>query len=144
MILDGRLEEASSEIVEFRKASGSAHMKVILETGELKEHSLIHETSVMAIESGADFIKTSTGKISPAASPEAVAIMCDVIAQHHKITGKRIGIKPAGGIRTGDDAILYQSVLREFLDSDWLHPSLFRIGASSLLDNLLDELREIR
>ena len=95
----------------------------------------------MAINAGADFIKTSTGKISPAATPEAAFVMLTVISDHYNKTGKRIGFKPAGGIRTSDEALQYISMVKNILGDDWLKPELFRIGASSLLNNLIGDLK---
>ena len=119
-----------------RGAAGKALLKVILETGELKGEALIRKASELAIDAGADFIKTSTGKVDVNATPEAARIMLAVIADH----GGDIGFKPAGGIRTLDDANLYLDIAAEILGPDWATPRTFRFGASSLLDNLLDAL----
>jgi len=123
------------------KNSKPVHLKVILETGELKSPENIYLASVLAINSGADFIKTSTGKISPAATLEAAFVMLTVINDHYNRTGKRIGFKPAGGIRTSDEALEYISLVKNILGDEWLKPELFRIGASSLLNNLVEDLK---
>lgn len=116
-----------------RGAAGKALLKVILETGELKDDMLIRKASEIAVEAGADFLKTSTGKVPVNATPEAARIMLSVIADH----GGDIGFKPAGGIRTLDDANAYLDLAAEALGPDWATPRTFRFGASSLLDNLL-------
>lgn len=116
-----------------RRAAGKALLKVILETGELGEEDLIRKASEIAVEAGADFLKTSTGKVPVNATPEAARIMLSVIADH----GGDIGFKPAGGIRTLEDANIYLDLAAELLGPDWATPRTFRLGASSLLDNLL-------
>ncbi|MFA7361681.1 MAG: deoxyribose-phosphate aldolase [Candidatus Kapaibacterium sp.] len=142
--LSGNYELVSDEIKQIKglcKSEGNhVHLKVILETGELKTYENIYKASVLAIEAGADFIKTSTGKISPAATLEAAYVMLNVIKEHYKNTGVKIGFKPAGGIRTTDEALQYVSLVKNVLGDEWLKPELFRIGASSLLDNLLKDI----
>mgnify|MGYP001160646324 CR=1 FL=1 len=142
--LSGNFELVSDEIKQVKALCTSGtkhvHLKVILETGELKTYENIYKASVLAIDAGADFIKTSTGKISPAATLEAAYIMLNVIKEHYKNTGVKIGFKPAGGIRTTDEAMQYVSLVKNILGDEWLIPKLFRIGASSLLDNLLNDL----
>lgn len=138
--LDGEYELASTEIKEIKKVIGSAHLKVILETGALKTPEQIAKASVLAIESGADFIKTSTGKMEPAATPQAAYVMCQCIKEHYIKTGKKIGFKPAGGIVTAQDAILYYAIVDTLLGKEWLNSKLFRLGASRLANNLLTEL----
>ncbi len=142
--LSGNYELVSDEIKQIKglcKSEGHhVHLKVILETGELKTNENIYKASVLAIEAGADFIKTSTGKISPAATLEAAYVMLNAIKEHYKNTGVKIGFKPAGGIRTTDEALQYVSLVKNVLGDDWLKPELFRIGASSLLDNLLKDI----
>ena len=128
------------EIITIKEAIGEAHLKVILETGALAEPEKIRHASFLAMESGADFIKTSTGKISPAATPEAALEMCLAIKDFYKKTGKKIGFKPAGGISTTEDAILYLTIVSEILGEKWMNPGLFRIGASRLANNLLSDL----
>jgi deoxyribose-phosphate aldolase len=130
-----------SDLCKAGRDGKTIHLKVILETGELKTAENIYLASVLAINAGADFIKTSTGKISPAATPEAAFVMLKVISDHYNKTGKRIGFKPAGGIRTSDEALQYISMVKNILGDDWLKPELFRIGASSLLNNLIGDLK---
>ena len=128
------------EVTTIKQAIGDAHLKVILETGALAEPEKIRQASFLAMEAGADFIKTSTGKITPAATPEAAIEMCSAIKDFYKKTGQKIGFKPAGGISTTEDAILYLTIVNEILGQDWLTPSLFRLGASRLANNLLSNL----
>jgi deoxyribose-phosphate aldolase len=137
--LDGHFETCVREISSIKKAIGDAHLKVILETGVLTIDQ-IWQASILAIEAGADFIKTSTGKLPQVASPEAAFVMCLAIKQHFEETGKKIGFKPAGGIVTPEDAILYLTIVQEILGNEWLCPELFRIGASRLANNLLEKL----
>lgn len=115
-------------------------LKVILETGELQTPENIAKASEIAIEAGADFIKTSTGKITPAATEESVYVMLQVIREHHVKTGKKIGIKPAGGISEPEKALNYYWLVNEILGKEWLTPELFRIGASRLADRIIDHL----
>lgn len=138
--LDGDEVICREEITTIKEAIGDAHLKVILETGALAEPEEIRHASFLAMESGADFIKTSTGKMSPAATPEAALEMCLAIKDFHHKTGQKIGFKPAGGISTTEDAILYMTIVNEILGEAWLTPSLFRIGASRLANNLLSDL----
>ncbi len=137
--LENDLETCSKEISAIKNAIGDTHLKVILESGVLNVDQ-IWQSSILAIEAGADFIKTSTGKLPQAASPEAAFVMCLAIKQHFEETGKKIGFKPAGGIVSPDDAILYLTIVQEILGKDWLRPELFRIGASRLANNLLEKL----
>ncbi len=138
--LDKKYEETKSEIRDIKAVIGDKHLKVILETGVLKEEHLIDYAAEIAIESGADFIKTSTGKIEPAATPEAAYIMCKRIKAYYEKTGKRIGFKPAGGISTPKEAALYFAIVENVLGNEWLTPQLFRFGASRLANNLLTEV----
>lgn len=138
--LEGEYEKASEEIREIKKAAGKAHLKVILESGTLKEPEQIFKASMLAMEAGADFIKTSTGKTEPAATPEAAYVMCSAIKDFHNKTGIKVGFKPAGGIVTPKDAILYYAIVDSVLGEDWLNPHLFRLGASRLANNILSEL----
>jgi deoxyribose-phosphate aldolase len=140
--LDKRYEETKSEIRDIKAVIGDKHLKVILETGVLKEEHLIDYAAEIAIESGADFIKTSTGKIEPAATPEAAYIMCQQIKRYYEKTGKRIGFKPAGGISTPKEAALYFAIVENVLGEEWLTPQLFRFGASRLANNLLTEVED--
>ncbi|MCF8372602.1 MAG: deoxyribose-phosphate aldolase [Bacteroidales bacterium] len=138
-LLEGNYEEVHNEIVAIKKALGTAHLKVILETGALDQEQ-IYTASLIAMEAGADFIKTSTGKISPAATPEAMIVMCLAIREFQKKYDKKIGIKPAGGISTPEEAMVYYRIVREILGEDWLNNTLFRIGASRLASNLLENI----
>lgn len=137
--LDGDFETCSNEISAIKKAIGNAHLKVILESGVLNVDQ-IWQASMLAIGAGADFIKTSTGKLPQAASPEAAFVMCLAIKQHFEETGQKIGFKPAGGIVTPENAMLYLTIVQEILGNDWLTPELFRIGASRLANNLLEKI----
>jgi deoxyribose-phosphate aldolase len=138
--LEGNFEEVRREISEIKKACGDAHLKVILETGALPSLSDVWKASLLAMEAGADFIKTSTGKISPAATPEASWVMCEAIKFFYEKSGKKIGFKAAGGISETEDAIKYLLIVKEVLGNDWLNNDLFRIGASRLANNLLTSI----
>jgi deoxyribose-phosphate aldolase len=138
--LEGDLITCREEIGTIKDAIGGARLKVILETGILAEPDRIYKASMLAMESGADFIKTSTGKTTPAATPEAVFVMCHAIKEFHLKTGHKVGIKPAGGIATTEDAILYLTIVKEVLGEEWLDPRLFRIGASRLANHLLSDM----
>jgi len=138
--LEERYNQAAQEIAELKRACGDAHLKVILESGTLKEQSKIYKASMLAMESGADFIKTSTGKTEPAATPEAAEIMCEAILDFYNKSGKRVGFKPAGGIVTPEDALKYYNIVRTKLGCEWLNSSLFRLGASRLANNLLSRI----
>ncbi len=138
--LNAKYQDVFNEIFLIKKTIGDAHLKVILETGILKNIENIYKASYIAMEAGADFIKTSTGKLEPAATPEAVFIMTKAIKDFHEKTGKKIGIKPAGGIVTPEDAALYYGIVKYNLGSEWLNNKLFRIGASRLANNILTEL----
>lgn len=137
--LSENFETCSDEISTIKEAIGEAHLKVILETGVLNVDQ-IWQASNLAMEAGADFIKTSTGKLPQAATPEAAFVMCLAIKQYFEETGKKIGFKPAGGIVTPEDAMLYLSIVQEILGNEWLTPELFRIGASRLANNLLTKI----
>jgi deoxyribose-phosphate aldolase len=138
--LRGDLEYVEYEIQIIKERIGSVHLKVILETGSLQEYSLIRKASLLAIESGANFIKTSTGKVAPGATPEAMVVMCQAIKDYYNRTGKKIGIKPAGGISDTETAILYYAIVKEILGEDWLHRDRFRIGASRLANRLMADI----
>jgi deoxyribose-phosphate aldolase len=125
------------EIVAVKQACGSAHLKVILETGELRTLDNVRRASWLAMLAGADFIKTSTGKISPAATPPVTLVMLEAVRDFHEATGRLIGVKAAGGIRTSKDAIKYLVLVNETVGDAWLTPDLFRFGASTLLNDLL-------
>jgi len=137
--LSGNYEYISNEIIEIKKRIPHKHLKVILETGELKTENNIRLASQLAIKSGADFIKTSTGKTTTGSTPEAVYYMSSEILNHYKSTGKKVGIKPAGEIRTLEDAIVIYKIVNSVLGQSWLNSNLLRIGASSLYDNLIIE-----
>jgi deoxyribose-phosphate aldolase len=139
-LMDGKEDEVFDEICAIREACGSIHLKVILETGELPSVLKIRKASELAIAAGADFIKTSTGKISVGATPEAFLVMLDTIREYLEKTGKAIGIKPAGGIRTPQQALVYYRLVDSVLGKDWLQKNYFRIGASSLADALISAL----
>jgi deoxyribose-phosphate aldolase len=128
------------EIVAVKEVCGTAHLKVILETGELGTLDNVRRASDLAMHAGADFIKTSTGKVQPAATLPVTLVMLEAIRDFYYSTGKKIGMKPAGGIATSKQAIQYLVVLRETLGQDWLTPDIFRIGASRLLNDILMQL----
>jgi len=142
--LRGDYGRVADEIAEVKKACGEAHLKVILETGELGTLDRVRLASDIAMEAGADFIKTSTGKIQPAATPEVVLVMLQAIAAFYRKTGKRIGMKPAGGIANAKAALNLLVMVREVLGPDWLNPDLFRIGASKLPNDILMQLEKER
>ena len=136
--LSGRLGDVFEEIVAIKEICGDkAHLKVILETGELVTLDNVRKASYMAMLAGADFIKTSTGKVTPAATAPVVLVMLEAVRDYFALTGVRIGVKPAGGIRTTKDAIKQLVLVNEIAGPDWLDPALFRIGASALLNDLL-------
>ncbi|RNL78119.1 deoxyribose-phosphate aldolase [Halostreptopolyspora alba] len=135
--LGGDYRKVYEEIAAVREASGAAHLKVILETGELGTLDNVRRACWLAIHAGADFVKTSTGKVAPAATLPATLVMLQAVRDHHATTGARVGVKPAGGIRTTKDAIRYLVMVNEVAGTAWLAPALFRIGASSLLNDLL-------
>nr|WP_221442464.1 deoxyribose-phosphate aldolase [Nocardiopsis algeriensis] len=135
--LSGDYLKVYEEITAVKEACGDAHLKVILETGELVTYDNVRRASHLAIRAGADFIKTSTGKVSPAATPPVVLVMLEAVRDHRAETGRKVGVKPAGGIRTTKDAIRNLVMVNETAGPDWLTPDLFRIGASSLLNDLL-------
>jgi deoxyribose-phosphate aldolase len=128
------------EVAQIKDALGETHLKVILETGALKEPTKIRIASLMSMEAGADFIKTSTGKMEPAATPEAAIVMCQAIKDFYEKTGRKVGFKPAGGVVTTADAVLYYAIVKHILGAEWLNPQLFRIGASRLANNLLSDI----
>ena len=138
--LNGDYDYVSDEISQVKDACGKAHLKVILETGELVTLDNVRLASDIAMEAGADFIKTSTGKVSPAATPPVVLTMLEAIRDFQIKTGKKIGMKPAGGIGTAKQAIQYLVMIKETLGDDWLSPNLFRFGASSLANDILMQI----
>jgi deoxyribose-phosphate aldolase len=137
--LSGRLGQVFDEIVAVKEVCGDAHLKVILETGELVTYDNVRRASWLAMLAGADFIKTSTGKVTPAATPPVVLVMLEAVRDFYTSTGRRIGVKPAGGIRKSKDAIKQLVLVNETAGPEWLTPSLFRIGASALLNDLLQQ-----
>lgn len=138
--LSGNYEEMCDEIQELKETCKDHHLKVILETGALKTASNIKKASILSMYAGADFIKTSTGKQQPAATPEAAYIMCQAIKEYYKETGIKIGFKPAGGINTVNDALVYYTIVKEILGEEWLNNSLFRLGTSRLANLLLSDI----
>jgi len=140
--LSGRYAKVYDEIVRVKDASGDAHLKVILETGELGTYDNVRRASLLAMAAGADFIKTSTGKISPAATLPVTLCMLEAIRDVHDETGRMVGMKPAGGIRQAKQAVQYLVVLHETLGVEWLTPDLFRFGASTLLNDVLMQIRK--
>ena len=139
--LEGDYEGMCDEIEELKEVCGDKHLKVILETGALKTASNIKKASILSMYSGADFIKTSTGKENPAATPEAAYVMCNAIKEYHRETGRKIGFKPAGGINTVKDALTYYTIVKEVLGKEWLNNQLFRLGTSRLANLLLSEIK---
>ncbi len=138
--LRGEYNYVADEIAFVKEACGKAHLKVILETGELVTLDNVRLASDIAMEAGADFIKTSTGKVSPAATPSVVLVMLEAIRDYYKKTGKKIGMKPAGGISKAKLAIQYLVMIKETLGQDWLNADLFRFGASSLANDVLMQI----
>jgi len=139
--LAGDYESVCDEIEEIKALCGEEkHLKVILETGALKTASNIKKASILAMYSGADFIKTSTGKIDVSATPEAAYVMCQAIKEYYDITGKKIGFKPAGGISNVKDALVYYTIVKEVLGEDWVNNKLFRLGTSRLANYLLTDI----
>jgi deoxyribose-phosphate aldolase len=135
--LSGRYLEVFEEIVAVKQACGAAHLKVILETGELVTYDNVRRASWLAMLAGGDFIKTSTGKISPAATLPVTMVMLEAVRDFRDAMGRQVGVKPAGGIRTTKDAVKYLVLVNETAGDDWLDPDWFRLGASSLLNDLL-------
>jgi len=135
--LTGNYAKVFEEIVAIKEACGNAHLKVILETGELKTLDNVRKASWLAMKAGADFIKTSTGKVVPAATLPVTLVMLEAVRDYHQETGKKIGVKAAGGIKTSKDAIKYLVLVNETVGDAWLTPDLFRFGASTLLNDLL-------
>ena len=138
--LTGDYRTVFDEIVEVKEACGDAHLKVILETGELETYDNVRRASVLAMAAGADFIKTSTGKVQPAATLPVTLVMLEAIRDFEKATGRTVGMKPAGGIRTAKEAVQYLVVLYETLGPRWMTPERFRFGASSLLNDVLMQI----
>jgi deoxyribose-phosphate aldolase len=142
--LSGRFLDVYDEIRAVKSACAGAHLKVILETGELGTLDDVRRASMLAMAAGADFIKTSTGKINPAATLPVTLVMLEAIRDYQALTGVQVGMKPAGGIRHSKEAIRFLVVLNETLGRDWMSPDWFRFGASSLLNDLLMQIRYVR
>jgi deoxyribose-phosphate aldolase len=142
--LSGRYAKVYDEIVRVKEACGDAHLKVILETGELGTYDNVRRASLLAMAAGADFIKTSTGKLPSAATLPVALVMLEAIRDVHDETGRTVGFKPAGGIRNAKQAVQHLVLVHETLGPDWLTPDLYRIGASSLLNDVLMQLRTQR
>ena len=140
--LSGDYEQVSDEISELKATCGEeTTLKVILETGALGTAVNIKKAALMAMYSDADFIKTSTGKVEPGATPAAVYVMCKAIKEYYEETGRKVGIKIAGGVKTTADAIKYYTLVKELLGEEWLDPNWFRIGASKLANHLLSDIK---
>ena len=139
--LSGDYESMCDEVEELKEVCKKHHMKVILETGALKSAANIKKASILAMYSGADFIKTSTGKMDPAATPEAAYVMCKAIKEYYLETGRKVGFKPAGGLSTVEDALKYYTIVKEVLGEEWLNNHLFRLGTSRLANLILSEVK---
>jgi len=140
--LSGRYAKVYDEIVQVKEAAGDAHLKVILEVGELGTYDNVRRASLLAMAAGADFIKTSTGKLPSAATLPVTLVMLEAIRDVHEETGRRVGMKPAGGIRQAKQAVQYLVQLHETLGPEWLTPDLYRLGASTLLNDVLMQIRK--
>ncbi|HNQ66858.1 MAG TPA: deoxyribose-phosphate aldolase [Bacteroidales bacterium] len=138
--LENNFQIVANEIEIIKHAMGDAHLKVILETGELLNTDNIFKASIISMESGADFIKTSTGKSSVSATPEAVYTMCYAIKKYYEKTGRKVGIKPSGGMSTSEDALIYYLIVKNVLGEEWLTNKMFRLGASRLANSILTDL----
>lgn len=146
-MLEGHYDEVANEVEVIRaEMSPEVVLKVIIESGALKTPDLIRKASLLSMFAGADFVKTSTGKIDVSATPEAAVVMCQAIRDYYRKTGRKVGFKPAGGVRSAEDAALYYTIVEEILGKEWLTPELFRIGASSAANNLLTAIegREVK
>lgn len=142
MMLAGHDSEAASEVELLREEAKDVVLKVIIESGALKTPELIRRASLVSMFAGADFIKTSTGKIDVAATPEAAFVMCHAIKDYYNLTGRKVGFKAAGGVKTPEDAALYYTIVEEVLGKEWLTTDLFRIGASSAANNLISAIED--
>lgn len=138
--LEGNYQDVFDEIAEIKAAIAPAHLKVILETGALKTAENIYKASLIAMAAGADFIKTSTGKIAVNATPEATYVMCCAIRDWHEATGQKVNYKPAGGVSTTEEAVQHYTIVKHVLGKDWLNNESFRFGASRLANNLLSSI----
>ena len=142
MMIAGRDSEAASEVELLREEAKDVVLKVIIESGALKSPELIRRASLVSMFAGADFIKASTGKIDVAATPEAAFVMCHAIKDYYNLTGRKVGFKAAGGVKTPEDAALYYTIVEEVLGAEWLTTELFRIGASSAANNLISAIED--
>ena len=142
MLRDGNYEELCDELIEVKHTIKDARLKVIIESGALKDALQIRNASILAMYSEADFIKTSTGKVYAGASPEAAYIMCRCIKEYYEKTGRKVGFKAAGGVRSTEDALMYYAIVKEVLGEEWLNNEWFRIGASSLANAILADMLE--
>lgn len=142
-MIEGDYSEVYNELVQLREVCKDVKLKVILETGELNDIALIYKASLIAIHAGADFIKTSTGKVTINATPNAVYAMALAIKNYNETFGKKVGLKVAGGVSTTTSAIKYRAIVSYILGEDWITPELFRIGTSKLLDDAVKSLRSI-
>lgn len=140
--LSGRHALVAEEIREVKAACGAAHLKVILETGELETYDNVRAAAELAIANGADFVKTSTGKVAPAATMGVTLVLLEAVREHWRATGRAVGVKAAGGIRSAKQALHYLVMVKETMGDDWLRPERFRFGASTLLDDLLLQVRK--
>lgn len=142
-LLEKNYEAVYEELCAIRETCQGVTLKIILETGELKDIETIFNASLIAAYAGADFIKTSTGKVPVNATPESVYAICEAIRQYHEQTGRRVGLKAAGGISKAQTVIRYMTIVRHVLDESWLTPATFRIGASHLMDDLVKEIKAL-
>ena len=140
-MLTGEYDEVAAEVEVLRNEAGDETiLKVIIESGALKTPELIRKASLLSMFAGADFVKTSTGKIDVAATPEAAVVMCHAIRDYYEKTGRKVGFKAAGGVRTAEDAALYYTIVKEILGEEWITTDLFRIGASSAANNIISSI----
>ena len=140
-MLTGEYDEAANEVEVLRNEAGEETvLKVIIESGALKTPELIRKASLLSMFAGTDFVKTSTGKIDVAATPEAAVVMCHAIRDYYEKTGRKVGFKAAGGVRTAEDAALYYTIVKEVLGEEWITTDLFRIGASSAANNIISAI----
>lgn len=141
-VLTGAYDEAASEVELLRNEVRDVVFKVIIESGALKSPELIRKASLLSMLAGADFVKTSTGKTDVAATPEAAFVMCHAIKDYYNATGRKVGFKAAGGVRTPSDAALYYTIVEEVLGKEWITTDLFRIGASSAANNIISAIED--
>lgn len=142
MFLDNEYEEMCEELTEIKHTCHGAALKVILETGALKSSENIHKASILSLYSGADFLKTSTGKVYPGATLEAAYVMCNAIKSYYEKTGNKAGFKVSGGVSSPEDAVKYYTVVKEVLGEEWCNNSYFRVGTSRLANSLLNEIKD--